>query len=357
MKTGMKKIEITEITVERLFEKYNFHWKIPKGRQISVLVGENGVGKSTVLDILRFCLVSQSYFQELDKKVVRNNDISDLGEKIGAICRGATIKLGNKEKVELFINRGDEKKIDLEILSDVLESLWGKLSESEITISEKSAKIKKLQDMKNELLGFKEKNIENVVSTVQVGLKRSKKTYFPGIQYISTLNMNANSIQSINKSDGSRGKILNIEIETALHPLFKLTKEIKKDFINKLEEVLNYFFKDSDKRIALDNDELIVYLKKGNEEETISMEYLSSGERQLIYTFIMVVMASESGIPILMDEPEISLHLKWQRDFLKKISEVNSNSQIIIVTHSPAIIMDGWNEAYVDFSDLIQEGL
>lgn len=56
-----------------------------------------------------------------------------------------------------------------------------------------------------------------------------------------------------------------------------------------------------------------------------------------------------------MDEPEISLHLSWQESLLNHIRSVNDNSQIIIVTHSPAIVMNGWMDSFVDIKKIICE--
>jgi hypothetical protein len=45
---------------------------------------------------------------------------------------------------------------------------------------------------------------------------------------------------------------------------------------------------------------------------------------------------------LLLDEPEISLHLSWQRKLIDTLREINPNCQLIIVTHSPSIYGDGW---------------
>ncbi|OKP03673.1 AAA family ATPase [Xenorhabdus eapokensis] len=76
-----------------------------------------------------------------------------------------------------------------------------------------------------------------------------------------------------------------------------------------------------------------------------------SGERQLIY--ILVKIANTQGRPIflLMDEPDISLHLNWQVMLIENILEINNQCQIVVVTHSPAIIMDGYMDSYVDIKD------
>lgn len=63
---------------------------------------------------------------------------------------------------------------------------------------------------------------------------------------------------------------------------------------------------------------------------------LSSGERQIITMIYAASQMSEQKI-VLIDEPEISLHIDWQRLLLKKMSEQLQDRQIIVCTHSPVI--------------------
>ncbi|HFQ0176050.1 TPA: AAA family ATPase, partial [Escherichia coli] len=58
---------------------------------------------------------------------------------------------------------------------------------------------------------------------------------------------------------------------------------------------------------------------------------------------------------LLMDEPEISLHLTWQERLISTIKSINDNCQLIIVTHSPAILMKGWMDSFVDIKNISKE--
>ena len=53
-------------------------------------------------------------------------------------------------------------------------------------------------------------------------------------------------------------------------------------------------------------------------------------------------MENNEHYALIMDEPEISLHIDWQQKLIGLIRELNPNAQIILSTHSPALIMDGW---------------
>ena len=67
---------------------------------------------------------------------------------------------------------------------------------------------------------------------------------------------------------------------------------------------------------------------------------MSSGEKQIFIIFASLIFGlknNKSGIYII-DEPEASLHLKWQREFVSSILEINPNIQLIFATHSPEIV-------------------
>ena len=106
-------------------------------------------------------------------------------------------------------------------------------------------------------------------------------------------------------------------------------------------DTVNEFFATSDykKQVTIDMDGRI-YFETDDCESKLSIQYLSSGERQVVVFFanlIFGVKDTSSGI-FIVDEPELSLHLYWQRVFVKKALEVNKNVQFIFATHAPEII-------------------
>jgi len=72
---------------------------------------------------------------------------------------------------------------------------------------------------------------------------------------------------------------------------------------------------------------------------------LSSGEQhEVVLLFELLFKAKENSL-VLIDEPEISLHVVWQKEFLNDIQEIIELQKIdvIIATHSPQIINDSWD--------------
>lgn len=90
------------------------------------------------------------------------------------------------------------------------------------------------------------------------------------------------------------------------------------------------------------NDGFIFKTKQG---EVLLPKMLSSGEQHEVVLFYQLLFEVKSKSVILIDEPELSLHVYWQEQFLndlKRIAEFRS-FDILIATHSPDIINDQWN--------------
>ena len=91
----------------------------------------------------------------------------------------------------------------------------------------------------------------------------------------------------------------------------------------------------------------------GNE---IDLETLSSGEKQLIILFYNLIFNAESDCYLLIDEPEISLHIAWQKMFMDDLLRIVKYKGInaIVATHSPQIINNHW-ERQIDLGEIYGE--
>lgn len=105
-------------------------------------------------------------------------------------------------------------------------------------------------------------------------------------------------------------------------------------------EVVNSFLDKKELAYALDKDRRIPKVGLKFPDETWSnIKVMSSGERQLL-TMLYAVNRMSGNSTVLIDEPEISLHIDWQEDLLEKMMEQLGDRQIIVCTHSPAIAAD-----------------
>lgn len=87
----------------------------------------------------------------------------------------------------------------------------------------------------------------------------------------------------------------------------------------------------------------------------IKLKYLSSGEQQEIVLFYDLIFKTKSDLLLLIDEPEISLHVLWQKMFLNDLLKVVKSETInaIVATHSPQII-GGHSDMQIELGDLYE---
>ena len=79
---------------------------------------------------------------------------------------------------------------------------------------------------------------------------------------------------------------------------------------------------------------------------------LSSGEKQMLAILLTVLIEDNQYFVLFMDEPEVSLHIDWQKNLIDMILDLNPNVQIILTTHSPAVIMNGWMDKVTEVTDI-----
>jgi ABC-type lipoprotein export system ATPase subunit len=99
-----------------------------------------------------------------------------------------------------------------------------------------------------------------------------------------------------------------------------------------------------DKVLRLDRRTLSVYAESVATERKIALDALSSGEKQMISLFAKLFLYPGEKI-ILIDEPELSLSLDWQKEILPDVLRAPLCRQIIAITHSP-FIFDNALEPY-----------
>lgn len=108
--------------------------------------------------------------------------------------------------------------------------------------------------------------------------------------------------------------------------------------INKFIDSVNSFYLDTGKSLSIDTVGHLTIMRP--DKELAPIEALSSGERQLLIIIAHLLFneySSRSNV-FIIDEPELSLHLKWQERFVEKAIEISPNTQLVLATHSPEIV-------------------
>lgn len=107
------------------------------------------------------------------------------------------------------------------------------------------------------------------------------------------------------------------------------------------------------KQIRITRDEGFQVVDEDNPQKVLQLSQLSSGEKQEIVLFYELIFDTKKGLLLLIDEPEISLHIAWQKQFLDDLVKVSEQTavQVIVATHSPQIISK-YLDIQVDLGEL-----
>ena len=116
------------------------------------------------------------------------------------------------------------------------------------------------------------------------------------------------------------------------------------------QDMVDELFSETGKKIVRSSNE--IQLEQFG--EILSPYKLSSGEKQMLVILLTVLVEDRQPYVLFMDEPEISLHVEWQQKLITLIRQLNPNVQIILTTHSPAMIMNGWMDAVTEVTDITQ---
>lgn len=336
---------ITSLSIKKLFGEHdvNITFKNP-----TVIVGKNGLGKTTILKIIDGLVTGKNHFEY--SKICESIELTFSNGK--SFCFGdyahKHIKNLSKESAHEFFTKNNSVK------SDLMQVIINNPRLKDIASEELLATfINAFLNNETHFQYAKDKIFEKYNNTKEaIFVDKPFREDFNkknAIRYISTVNISANAGNSMDIGNSIEKNILDLAIHEELRLLLKNSN---KTAINKFEKQLNIFLRDSHKKARLDHNDW-VYITDSN--SLLKLSQLSSGERQLIY--ILATVANTYGKPtlLLMDEPEVSMHLSWQEKIIDAIMSINPKMQVIAVTHSPGIIINGHMDAYVEMKDIIQE--
>lgn len=276
----MLKIQSLYIENFKAFKQF----KMEFNDSLTVIVGQNGTGKTTIMEVI---------FNMLSGNIEYFNNYLDFSYieceiKIDDILDRLKYQKTNNQ-IEIFLN---DKVISQEELKNKYKIIY---LPTESTFENKKLEgIKKLED--------KEDSIILDSKTMSDELKQ-----FLLNQYFMDL------------SDFKNG-----EEKSAIR-------------IDNFKRLYNNFFEDKEfVKINVENFEPIFRLKENGKE--ILIEDLSAGEKQIFFRGGSLLQNIKDNTIVLIDEPEISLHPEWQQKILDFYKNINNDNQFIFATHSPQIV-------------------
>ncbi|AIZ56570.1 vitamin B12 import ATP-binding protein BtuD [Candidatus Methanoplasma termitum] len=130
------------------------------------------------------------------------------------------------------------------------------------------------------------------------------------------------------------------------------------DLAFSVEEYINKYYELAESAIVyvdIVNDLLVrknIYFNEGSilsvrmdNGAALPIDKLSSGEKQILIMFYLFLFVAKHKSLVIIDEPEISLHVAWQQSLGKTFSDIAKlrGLHVIVATHSPQVIHDKWD--------------
>lgn len=321
-------MKIKEFEIRNLYGKYTIKSQLDE--KVNIIVGNNGTYKTTLLRILNSIssfVLPMDFFNLDSVEIKENNNLSVKYNEYDSTVS----ELGEKAKDNNLLKQMYEK-----VLSDTH------------TISQKNNLtvnyhiLTAFQDGKEiEDEDYSKQAKVNIISTFDIkGDGNDKEKSF--------LDSNLEKLQS------EYGYYLS-ELMKELTDHFSTSSSITKVELDKINERKNDFirlvneaFAETGKKLNPDSAKL----KFEKDGKIIEAKDLSSGEKQLLIILLTVLLERGQEYVLMLDEPEISMHISWQYKLIDMILELNPNVQIILTTHSPMIFSDGWGDKAIHMEDI-----
>ncbi len=392
------------IRLKKLFGYFNYTIEFASKGMV-ILTGPNGFGKSTIIKCIDAISNSDlNFFFELDfeeVEILKDNDSENL--------------LIKKEKDDLFING---KHVDRRVVVYARRVQMRKyeLVEEEPEMAQMmenySYALECMQKAVGKVIYIKEQRLLREVISARAGRQDVERRRMDNQIIHVVQSIPEKLLFQIRKTSTEYSKVANELDSTYPERLFHQTEGIEKEEfdkriaimhekveklnkygisnINKLQNIefrkedaraLKIYFEDFDKKYC-EYEELIEKLelftdmvnrryrfKVVNVSNSCGAEVidergknldllkLSSGEQETMVLFYRLLFEVPDNVMLLVDEPEISLHIAWQRMFAQDLELISKKKNLcaIIATHSPQIV-NGNRDVQVDLGEMYKDG-
>ncbi|MEI7065895.1 AAA family ATPase [Dickeya chrysanthemi] len=405
-------MKLTELKIHKLFGLLDYDIPLDQS-EITILTGPNGYGKTMILKVLNSILSN-----ELNILCKLKFDHMVLSYQGGSICvhnnqKGESIQLDyfnskgdildseilkleieveEKDEFIIFYSKTEstkhkprkpkEKPLQSKYLQQITsENIVSFISADRLQVikGDKSIidtcahKLKKLMEIAQDESAELSQNLDATfpirlfdrldeqkrfaygnIETRLKGIQDKRRRYMHYGLIRSEHDLMPEKSTSMNSSNEYLG-VLDLYIEDALEKLspFEILHQKIDLFESILKEKILAF-----KYVVIDRDNGF-YFKSLN-DDIIDRNLLSSGEQNQIILLFNLIFDLVSQKVVLIDEPEISLHVAWQQTFLeslKKIQKINNYEKVIIATHSPQVISKNWSLTFDLYEMLKNKGL
>jgi len=333
---------LTGFSIYSLFGEYNYDIGLSSGN-VTFLHSLNGYGKSTIMK-----LISDILKGNIDEVKSINFERMDL-----RFSDGSALILENGDPPLIQMQKNElEEEITVEEMKEIIDVLY--IPPERVFIRSGDEFLPALETYTNCLTGRLREAKEN---NTLVGIPRE------GRKELNDAELEFWSRDLKAKLDFIKRAGIEPNMPAGYRfppPRFEIMKHRQdyEDLAFSVEEYVNRNYETAESAIVfLDivNDFLVnksVYINERNilsarmdNGSALPIEKLSSGERQILIMFYLLLFEAKNGSLIIIDEPEISLHVGWQQRLGKTFSDIAKlrDMHMIVATHSPQVIHDSWD--------------
>ncbi len=335
------KIERLTLTNVRAFSQAEFEFK----PGLNLLVGINGAGKSTILDVLRI-LFSYS----LPQFTVSQARPIPFAETDITVGQGAMT-------VELEFTASDTP---FEHLVHIPRDVQGKPKDKKNTLNNIAHHVgrrRRIQLRREQQEGYSVVSLNELSRDENINLKELKSNIEqPLLVYFSTRRSIPNMSSAKKRSGGQADAYVEAlddhrGLQVKVHALRWLVQEelnINARRLEILSTAVRLFLENCSNLRVVDEPEPTLLIDKDN--KTLDIRMLSDGERSMVALVLdlasrLAIANPQSEDPltdgkaiVLIDELDLHLHPRWQRTIAGQLTETFPNCQFIATTHSPQIV-------------------
>ena len=361
-------MRITKVGVKKLFGIFDHEIPLNQDSRITIVHGPNGFGKTILLTMLNG-LFNSNYrvFQEVPfdefRVYIDHHEYLVLSQEHDALELSFTNVTGSYTMNLLQNTEGDpdwlsqiERNINVELIKT-------QRLQTEVAIEPNSEALDGLSDTRARGLAVEEyaAKTASLVHNVRGAqkLSRSQLEAIRGIaDNLRNLVVHHGEIEG---PDASEFQEQLVHVESMLHIIHRRESGLqeKHSRLTMLVELLNGHF--SFKRVFTDAENGVVILS--DDGNLIPVANLSSGEQHQLVLFSKLLLDVSRNSLVLIDEPELSLHVSWQHNFLNDLTRIIDlcDFDVLIATHSPQIVHDKWDwmvdlhNPEADYSDDVAE--
>lgn len=232
------------------------------------------------------------------------------------------------------------------------EKLKYKIRDSSVKVSQNSQKLDSTfpHRLVNNKYTYDDLDKKNLIEELE--LIQDKRKKLMKYDLLSQDNIFDNEIE-VEHIEDNDVKVLNLYVKDTNEKLSSFDDIYEK--VHTFVEILNK--KLIFKKIKINSNRGFYFVRDTDDiygqDKLLSLSKLSSGEQHQVVLLYQLIFNTDSNTLVLIDEPEISLHVVWQKQFMEDLLEISkiNNMKSIIATHSPQIIGDKW-DATIDLEDL-----